>query len=129
MRVRMSQSQALERLVGSAWLRCAGVICMIAIAILSLMPGESRPRTELPSPLEHFMAYCISSAMITMGARSGRFPGTIVVALVLYSGLMEALQYWAPGRDPALIGFVGSSFGASTGALLAYAARRRIGTV
>ena len=125
----MNVSEGVARLVGSVWLRYAGALCLVIIAVLSLRPGHWQARTGLPGPLEHFIAYGITAAVITMGARSRRFPGTIIVTLMLFAGLLEVLQYWAPGRDPELIGFGGSSIGAATGALMALVARKRLETV
>ena len=124
----MSHSEGVARLVGSVWVRYAGALCVIAIAVLSLTPGHWQARTGLPGPFEHFMAYCFTAAVITIGARSGRFPATIIAALVVFAGVMEILQHWAPGRDPAFTGFIASGIGAATGALLAFVARRQLDT-
>jgi VanZ family protein len=122
----MHQSEIASRLVGSVWLRRVGVICVVAIVILPLTPGDLQVRTGLPGLLEHIVAYGITAIAITMGARSHRFPGVIIATLAAFSGVMEALQVWSPGREPELMGFLSSSLGAATGAFLAYVVRGRI---
>ena len=124
----MYQSEIASRLVGSIWLRVIGAVCVLAIAILSLTPGDLQVRSGLRGLLEHIAAYGITAIAITIGARSGRFPGAVIATLVAFSGLMEALQFWAPGREPAFMGFLSSSLGATTGALLAYVVRHRLET-
>ena len=122
----MSSSGILDKVVGSGWLRIVGFGCIVLIVVLSLIPGQWQVRSHFPGPVEHFVAYFGTAVVLVMGSRSGRFPAFLIGALCGFSGLMEILQYLSPGRDPQVIGFVGSSLGAACGAVVAYLARVRL---
>ena len=106
-------------------MRGGGVFCILLIVILSLIPGAWQERTPLPGPLEHFIAYAGTAAILVFAARRPRFLTyfAIVVALAAFSGLMEELQHFSPGRDPQVIGFVASSLGALAGAVFGWLVR------
>lgn len=118
----------VDEAIGSRWLRLIGVACIILIAILSLTPGHWQTRTWLPGPVEHFVAYFGTAMFLVLGARATRLPIlviVVIVALSVFSGVMEVLQHLSPGRDPEVIGFVASSLGATVGAAVAFAIRVR----
>jgi VanZ family protein len=117
----------IARLVGNPWLRALGVFCVGLIVFLSLIPGSWQERTPLPGPVEHFIAYAGTATILLLAAR--RRPRTEYYLLVLallsaFSGLMEELQHFSPGRDPQIIGFVASSLGALAGTVFAWGLRR-----
>lgn len=107
-------------------MRAAGIVCIFLIVFLSLIPGSWQERTSLPGPVEHFIAYAGTAAILIFAARRPRESTYVfvVVALALFSGLMEELQHFSPGRDPAVIGFVASSLGALAGAIFGWVVRR-----
>jgi len=113
-------------IVGSRLLRVLGVVCIVLIVFLSLIPGAWQERTPLPGPVEHFIAYAGTAAILIFAARRPRAPTyvVIVVALAVFSALMEELQHFSPGRDPQVIGFVASSLGALAGAGFGWLVRR-----
>ena len=119
-------SAFLAHIVGSRWLRCFGVVCVLLIVFLSLIPGAWQERTPLPGPVEHFIAYAGTAAVAVLAARRLRWPAWVllVVALSAFSALMEELQHFSPGRDPQVIGFVASSLGALAGAAFGWLVRR-----
>lgn len=121
MRVR----EIVGTVAGSKWLRLAGAACVVAIAILSLVPrnwhGINNAATH--GPLQHLVAYFGTALAIGLGIRERRNPAILMTALVAYAGLMEILQNYSPGRNPAMEGFVWSSLGAVAGAFLAFAIR------
>jgi hypothetical protein len=47
----------------------AGWLAVLIIAILSLVPGNLRPHTVLPGPLEHTLAYALTGAALAFGYR------------------------------------------------------------
>ena len=100
-------------------LRVAGWICVVAIAILSLMPRDKMVRTSLSGHVEHFIAYagCAGLWMLAYAAR--RTQVTIVGLLIAYAGLMEFLQRWVPGRHAGIDDWAASSLGALAGAVAA----------
>ena len=121
----MRSSAIFAQIVGSRWLRAAGAACIVLIIALSLIPGRWQERTFLPGPMEHVVAYFGTAAILVMGMRSFR-PGVcvgLIAGLSAFSGLMELLQNFSPGRDPQLIDFAASSLGAVCGAVTAYLIR------
>lgn len=111
---------------GSRWIRGGGAFCILLIVFLSLIPGAWQERTPLPGPLEHFIAYAGTAAILIFAARRPRALTyvVIVVALAAFSALMEELQHFSPGRDPQVIGFAASSLGALAGAVFGWLVRR-----
>jgi hypothetical protein len=98
-----------------ALLRVAGLICIAAIVVLSLLPGRWQAHTGAPGPLEHFVAYFLTAAIVGWDYRSRPRPLTAVIFFFALAGSMEILQHWAPGRDPAWVGFLASGSGAAVG--------------
>jgi leader peptidase (prepilin peptidase)/N-methyltransferase len=104
--------------------RIAGYLGVIAIIVLSLVPGDWRPSIGLAKALEHLVAYFIVAAILTTGRRAG-WPR--IAGLVVLAGVLEFGQGWVPGRDPNPTDFLGSSVGALLGfglSSLALARRR-----
>ena len=110
---------------GSIWLRLAGAACVVAIAVLTLVPKEMKAvdTAVVSGPVQHFVAYFAAAVVIGLGARRRINPLVLVAALAVYSGVLEVLQNLAPGRDPAVEGVVWSGLGAVAGAALAFGIR------
>jgi hypothetical protein len=53
-----------------AIVRGAGFFGVLAIIVLSLVPGAYRPHTGLPGQAEHFIAYCSTALALTLGFSS-----------------------------------------------------------
>jgi VanZ family protein len=101
------------------WLRASGLACVIAIAVLSLIPGHWQARTGAPPYLEHVVAYFGTATLLGLGWRGRIGRATIAILLIVYAALMEVLQHWSPGRDPAVSDILASGMGALLGALVA----------
>lgn len=99
----------------SGWIRAAAVACIVLIAILSLIPGNWQRRTGLPGPVEHFMAYFATGAILAIALPERRSPFWAAAALFAYAGLLEVLQNFSPGRDPSVTDAVVSGAGALAG--------------
>ena len=99
-------------------LRLAGWCAVFAIAVLSLVPGELRPHTEMPGYFEHFSAYFIATLLLSLG-HTGRFAIFLSPLLSAYAAILETIQLWVPGRGAAIMDWVSSSMGALTGAIVA----------
>jgi len=100
----------------STWLgRALIAACVILITILSLIPGRWQERTSLPGPVEHFIAYSGTGLILAL-VLPRRLLWPAAAFLAVYSGLMEILQNFSPGRDPAVGDFIVSSAGAFFGA-------------
>ena len=117
--------------------RVIGLFCVLAIIVLSLVPGVDRPHTGLPGKVEHFIAYCSTGTLFALGFWSIGSRVVIALGLTLLAGLMEILQMWVPGRHPAIADAVASSMGGLVGIALggllltlvaqAHKKRRRLG--
>ena len=98
--------------------REAGFFGVLAIIVLSLVPGTYRPHTGLPGVAEHFIAYCSTAFAFALGFRSSASRVVIALGLTLLAGSMEVLQLWVPGRHSAIIDAVFSSLGGLLGIAL-----------
>ena len=92
--------------------RFAGYAGLLAIVILSLVPGQWRPSIGLAKGFEHVIAYAIAAAFLTLSGRA-RWPQ--ILMLVVLAGALEIGQTWVPGRNSNPIDFLGSSAGALLG--------------
>jgi hypothetical protein len=92
--------------------RFAGYLGVMAIVILSLVPGEWRPSIGLAKAIEHAIAYSIVAGFLTLAGRAG-WPQ--ILLLVGLAGVLEIGQVWVPGRDSNPGDFLGSSAGALFG--------------
>ncbi len=94
----------------------AGLCGIILILILSLVPGAERPHTGLPGGAEHFLAYCLTAAILALGFWSRRI--AIAVGLTFLASLMEILQLWIPGRNAQISDAFNSGLGSLCGIVL-----------
>jgi hypothetical protein len=79
-------------------LRVLTWLCVVVFAVLSLTPGEEiEPlRTDLPSQVEHIIAYASSAAIAMAGYGANRSPVPIIGWFWLYAGVLEYLQNFSP---------------------------------
>ena len=103
----------------SAW------FCVFLIAYLSLIPENLEMRTPAPPGLEHAFAYEVTTGLLVL-AYPLQPVWLIIGSLSAYSGLMEVLQTFSPGRHPGLDGMLWSSAGAVFGGLLVALLRSRM---
>jgi VanZ family protein len=92
-------------------------VSVVLLAVLSLLPLEEiqSVRTDLPGQVEHIIAYAGSTA-IAMGAYGlSRGAARIIGLFWLYAGILEYLQNFSPGRNPAVLDFTASALGALCG--------------
>lgn len=92
------------------------LISLVAVAILSLVPGDFQFRTGLPKELEHFGAYFAVAFLVAAGRATTIFA---VSTALLLSGLacaMELLQEFVPGRNAGVFDAAASALGAVAGA-------------
>ena len=92
-------------------------ICVGLLALLSLIPAEAigLVRTDLPGQAEHIIAYAGATAIATAGYGLNRGAAQIIACFWLYAAVLEYLQNFSPRRNPAVIDFAASAFGALCG--------------
>jgi VanZ family protein len=95
-------------------------VCVVLLAILSLTPSDKRQiiemvRTDLPGQVEHIIAYAGSTGIATAGYGLNRGVVRVIASFCLYAGVLEYLQNFSPGRNPALVDFAASALGALCG--------------
>jgi len=95
----------------------AGWVCVIAIAALSLVTPSLRPVTILPHDLEHAAIFAITGFMLGLG-----YPNRTqfqMSALIVFAGVIELAQLYAPGRHARMIDFVVDALAACIGVAFA----------
>jgi len=113
-------------------LRVLFAACCMTIAVLSLLPGDLRPHSGAPGPVEHVFAYAGTGFVLGLAFRSKRERLIAWMSLALFSGVFEILQNFVPDRGPklldALASTAGLTLGAACGAVVAAAlsSRRRL---
>ncbi|HTV34402.1 MAG TPA: VanZ family protein [Methylocella sp.] len=98
--------------------KLAGLCGIVAIIILSLLPGDYRPHTGLPGRVEHFIAYGLTATALALGFRPLAARLAFAGVLVLLAGAMEVLQQYVPDRHPAIADALASSLGGLLGLAL-----------
>jgi VanZ family protein len=68
----------------------------VTLVFLTLGSPSVRLGTEMPHDLEHLAAFGVSGLLFSIGYRSRRL--LVLLAGVVFSAVLEALQIWAPGR-------------------------------
>ena len=84
-----------------------------AIAFATLGPAEQRPHSNLGQNGEHALAFVLLGLVFGLAHTRNR---SLTAALVIaFTGVIELLQFWAPGRHARLEDFVVDAFAASLG--------------
>jgi VanZ family protein len=105
------------------WQAC-GWLGVIAIAVLSLVPGTARPHVLAVSQLEHLAAYAATAAALALGHPGRRNLIVIALLLAVYAAALEVAQLWVPGRSARLIDAAAGALGAWIGVSLVVLLRR-----
>jgi VanZ family protein len=75
-----------------------------AIVVLSVIPPASRPVTAVPHGFEHFLIYW--AAGLAFGLGYERKDGLLAILLLIFSGSVEIVQLFVPGRHARLSDFI-----------------------
>jgi hypothetical protein len=102
--------------------RLIGWLAVVAIGVLSLVPGDMRPHTGAPGTFEHVAAYFGAAGMLAFGYGNRRAALATALSLPLYSAAFEIAQSQIPGRHAAFSDFVASTIGVIVGSGLAWIA-------
>lgn len=101
-------------------LRVLALFSLIAICVLSLVPGQYRPHTIiLPSVFEHVAAYTVAAFLLGLAYVGRLSPIRLVLLLTAYGALIELCQLWIPGRNGQIIDIFADFAGASVGVIAA----------
>jgi VanZ family protein len=90
-----------------------------AIAYATLGPATQRPHSNLGQNGEHAFAFVLLG--LAFGLAYARAPGRTAVLVIAYTGLIEVLQFLAPGRHARLTDFVVDALAACAGLAAAIA--------
>ena len=88
-----------------------------AIAYATLGPATQRPHSNLGQNGEHAFAFVLLG--LAFGLAYARAPRRTAVLVIVYSGLVEVLQFLAPGRHARLSDFVVDALAACAGLVVA----------
>ncbi len=99
----------------SAWL------AVLAIIVLSVVPGNMRPDVLGNDHAEHFAAYFVAGSLFAAGYQVPVLSG---VFLTICAGSLELVQLWIPGRAATAGDFTASTIGAWVGLLAIVVVRR-----
>jgi hypothetical protein len=98
-------------------LRLASWMCVVLLAVLSLVPGDMLVRTGAPGIAEHVIAYGATAALFTLAYPAvGRIQ--LMLWLVGYAAVLEIAQAYVPGRHATLYDFTGGVGGVVLGCLI-----------
>jgi VanZ family protein len=103
--------------------RYLGLGALIAIGVLSEVPGGLRPHISAVTQLEHFVAYFAAALLLALGFWNRRNMLLLCLALPIYAAVLEIAQMFIPGRNSELIDFFASSGGACAGLISAWLLR------
>jgi VanZ family protein len=90
-------------------------ICIVALAMLALLPATDVPQTGFPNLVNHLIAYAGSSLIAVAAYHRKLRSELVIVAICCYAGILEYLQTFAPGRHPAVEDFAASVIGTVCG--------------
>jgi VanZ family protein len=110
-------------LLRTAILHAVALAPLLAIGVLSVVPGEDRPHVFEPSQFEHMAAYIVAAAALALVYAPKLKPVRIVAFLTAYGAALEFCQIWIPGRNAALADvaadFVGAFIGIAVAMMIA----------
>jgi VanZ family protein len=107
-----------KHVVRRFFFRAAGWVCVGVLIVLSLIPGNERPHTGLPSSqIEHFIAYCGTATLLGLGYPTAKARFGMVAMLAALAAILEMTQQWLPDRHAQFIDFAASAAGACLGML------------
>jgi VanZ family protein len=94
----------------------------MSIVIISVVPGNLRPRVLSSSYEEHCLAYMVVGCLLGVGCPTFRQRLVLGCMLAIASGSLEIAQLFITGRTASVADFAASVLGAWVGLTLA---RRR----
>jgi VanZ family protein len=90
-----------------------------AVTFATLGPARLRPHADLGQSGEHALAFVLVGLAFGLAYRRNRLLTALVT--VAMTGVIEVLQFWAPGRHARLSDFVVDAMAACAGLAIAAA--------
>jgi VanZ family protein len=104
------------------FLRLIAWVLAAAVTFATLGPPQFRPHADLGQNGEHALAFVVVGLAFGLAYRQQRTLTALVA--VAMTGMIEILQFWAPGRHARLSDFVVDALGACAGFAIAAALDR-----
>ena len=104
----------------SIFVRCFAWLLAAAVTFATLGPPGLRPHSDLGQDGEHALAFILIGLAFGLAYPRRRLP--IAAAAVVLIGVLELMQFWAPGRHARLEDFLVDAATACLGFALAAAA-------
>jgi len=101
--------------------RLGAGVTMLAITLLSVVPGNMRPHILGNDRFEHFVVYFLAGSLWAIGRPMPLLSSGALFAIG--AGSLEFVQLWIPGRTASAGDFATSAIGAWTGLLAIIAVR------
>lgn len=106
----------LERLA-----RMAFLVGLAAVMVLSLVPQDMVPSTDVSDKVNHLAAYGALAFAGAIGFRGRRTLVLLAAGLLALGGALEIAQGFVPGRMPSAGDLLADGIGIALGALVALA--------
>jgi VanZ family protein len=98
---------------------------LVAVVVLSLLPGTDMPSIGVSDKTEHFAAYALLGFMGGVAFPTRRAATLLIVLLPALGIALELAQFFAPGRSPDVLDAVAGGTAACL-ALVPMLLRRRV---
>ena len=94
-------------------LQIMAYVGVIAIIVVSLVPGSDRPHTGVPGGGhgEHLIAYFLTAFLFGLREEQRSQLFRLGLVLVAGAGILETAQLWIPERNSQISDFISSSTG------------------
>jgi VanZ family protein len=92
---------------------------LLAIGLLSVLPGQYRPHIFEPSQFEHMAAYIGAATALAFIYAPELKAIRVVVFLGAFGAVLEVLQIWIPGRNASFVDVAADVAGAFVGIAVA----------
>lgn len=103
------------------WIRISAILVGIGITVLSLMPPSSGVELQVNDKIGHFVAYAVWMTNLGLMVSKVHY-WKIILAILVYSAIMEYFQSFIPGREVSFYDMIANTIGAliGTGILLLF---------
>lgn len=107
------------------WIKISAILVGLGITVLSLMPPSSGVEIHVNDKIGHFVAYAVWMVNIGLLVSSKNY-WKIILAILVYSGIMEFFQSFIPGREVSFYDMMANTIGAIIGTAILLLFRQQI---